>query len=347
MAVRVRIACGGPAADLAVEAAVMAGLEIVEARPFNCVVADAASLVDVLRAEEAEAVVVAVVPPGGCLEAVRTGARLAVPQDRRKGGEAGNVDALAAALLSLTRDAGDAEADGHREHMATVGELASCVAHEIRNPLAGLRANAELLEMQLPEGDAKKRTAHLLVEQTDRLNRVLDDVLAFARPERLELSPTAPDVLLEWLRIPLLPQAETAGVDVEFSSSTGPARVMVDAEAVERVFLNIGLNAVAAMPEGGVLRVTAENVPEGIAFRFDDTGEGITEEDLTRVFEPFFSRRPGGTGLGLAIAARIVRQHEGSINIESKRGEGTSVCVVFPAAGVVGSVTDEAGRINR
>lgn len=315
---RVRVACSGRAAVLAREAVVGAGMEIAETGPADFVLADERSL----QAEVASgSAVVAVVPADRCLQAVRAGARFAVDVD-------GPSEVAAAALVGLARGV-----DAHREHLATVGELASCVAHEIRNPLAGLRANAELLHMQLADGDPKRRITHHLVEQTDRLSRVLDDVLTFARPDRLEPAPTPPAELLSRLGAAVGPQAEAGGVELRLCLEDRLPPVMVDAEAVERVFLNLALNALAAMPRGGRLTVSAERTPEGVLFTFEDTGEGIAEEDLERVFEPFFTRRPGGTGLGLAIAARIVRQHGGSISISSTVGKGTRVRVLLPAVG--------------
>jgi two-component system sensor histidine kinase PilS (NtrC family) len=223
------------------------------------------------------------------------------------------------------------------ERLASIGRLAANIAHEIRNPLASISGSVEILKT-LPGADADTRQlVDITVRETDRLNRLITDLLEYARPsseERrtVDLSEIAHEVATSLLQDK---RARPPSVLVE-----APAPVEIDAAAgqIRQVFWNLLRNACEAMPDGGTLRVRVDHEELSSGSReaiveVSDTGVGIAEADLDHVFEPFFTRgKAHGTGLGLATVARIVEDHKGTVEVQSEAGRGTTFTVRFPAA---------------
>jgi len=220
------------------------------------------------------------------------------------------------------------------DRLSALGELAAGMAHEVKNPLASIRGTAEILQDGVAADDPRLEFARILVQETDRLNRVVQDFLSFARsaPEdsnRLDLN----QLLDEILKL-ILFQVEKSAVKVTFSP--GPIPVVLGVgEKLKQVFLNLALNAIQAMPQGGTLEVSSEADQGRALVRFRDNGCGIPEAELEQIFDPFFTTRRNGTGLGLAITCRIVRSHGGVIEVDSQVGRGTEFMIFLPGTNKV------------
>ncbi len=219
------------------------------------------------------------------------------------------------------------------DRLAALGELAAAIAHEIRTPLASICGSIEMLSDSLDGEDRK--LVELVVKESERLRKKIDYFLEFARSRPTRFEDADIGLLLrEVLCLVRNHPSFTEDIDVELKGN-GEIVARVDEETIKQVFYNLAINAVEAMGTGGRLSITVE-APSNIGGRpytcvkFEDNGTGIDNKDLEHIFEPFFTRKECGTGLGLAIAARIVEDHGGWIDVESKRGEGTKVSVYLP-----------------
>jgi signal transduction histidine kinase len=221
--------------------------------------------------------------------------------------------------------------------LASIGEMAAAVAHGLRNPLASLRASAQLVR-QHPESPASREHLQAIVEQVDRLDRRIAHLLSFSR--RAPFHPLRENVpqLVEGLVPAFAELLRERQVELSLSLPPDLPEVEIDPMQVEEALVEIISNALDAMPQGGRLSLGARSTgdgsePPGVAIEITDTGGGIPEEVLPSVCEPFFTTRPEGTGLGLAIAKRFVEQNGGRLEIASRPGAGTTVRVRLPAVG--------------
>src|SRR2546428_3310782 len=245
-----------------------------------------------------------------------------------------------------------------RDRLAALGEMAAGLAHEIRNPLGAIKGAAQYLDPSaLGEGDAE--ILQIIVEEVNRLDGVVAQFLAYSRPSNTpdKLTQTdLNDVLARTMK--LIENSVPANVRLELSLEPEIPRILGDAEQLKQVFINLALNAVQAMPDGGRLTVRSRRPKQPIELglsdaspryaadqvevRFADTGAGIPEEAKDRIFIPFYTTKSKGTGLGLAISQRIVKAHGGSIEVQSRLGEGSEFILRFPSANAV----DAAGRLG-
>jgi len=229
------------------------------------------------------------------------------------------------------------------ERMAYIGTLASGLAHEIRNPLNSLNLNMQLLEEELgqrgpgaqagPGGGG--RLLSITRSEINRLERLVSDFLAYAKPRPLEMEEMPALWLLEHLAQLLAGDVQRRGVKLEVEDRSGGARVKVDAAQMTQLLLNVAQNGLAAMEDSGrppVLRLLAFRHGTEVVLELVDNGVGISPEDRERIFDLFYSTRKGGTGLGLAIVDRIAKAHGGRVEIESSPGAGTAVAVHLPVA---------------
>lgn len=219
------------------------------------------------------------------------------------------------------------------DRMAAIGELSAGIAHEIRNPLASIRGSVELLSKELkPSGD-DRRLMELVLRETDRLNDFIEHFIRFARDH----SPTISRVDL----VPIMAEAEdlvrshpayTEKISIVRKPTGGRAYVLADPEQLKRVLLNLCLNALWAMDGEGELTVTLRREDDRVGVSVKDTGIGIPEDQLSKIFQPFYSQKEKGGGLGLAIAHRIVEQHGGKITVESQVGKGSNFTIWLRSA---------------
>lgn len=217
------------------------------------------------------------------------------------------------------------------DRLSALGELSAGLAHEIRNPLGSIRMTAEVLQEGFADSDPRQEFASILIKETERLNLVVNNFLQFAQPagserERLDLNETLEDVLQL-----MAPKLRKHGIALQLEKGEIPP-VSGSRGLVKQVFLNLALNAAQAMPEGGTLTMASELRNGRISVRVADSGHGIPEADLKRIFNPFFTTREDGTGLGLAITHRIVQSFDGEIAVDSRVGEGTCFRLTFPPA---------------
>jgi len=215
------------------------------------------------------------------------------------------------------------------DRLSALGELSAGMAHEIRNPLGSIRGTAEILQDGIDPADPRYEFSRILIKEVDRLNRVVEDFLRFARPAPVERGRfDVNEALREVLTLTRQPALKN-GVRTELVPGEVPL-LPGDREQLKQAFLNLVLNALQAMPDGGTLAIATERVEGRLRIRFADSGQGIPRENLERIFNPFFTTRQEGTGLGLAITHRIVQGHGGRMEVESRLGEGTTFTVVLP-----------------
>ncbi|MGZ3568223.1 MAG: GAF domain-containing protein [Thermodesulfobacteriota bacterium] len=219
------------------------------------------------------------------------------------------------------------------EKLAALGQLAAGIAHEIRNPLTSINILIHSLTENFPPEDSHREDLKVIEEEIDRINEILDRFLRFAKPappllERTEVA----SIFEETLQL-IRPRMEKQRVHVQKQFEVLPI-ILMDREQIKQVALNLLLNAVQAMPRGGTLMLRGENSKDGqwIKISIRDSGIGIPDEDMNRLFDPFFSTREGGIGLGLSIAHRIIDQHHGKIEVESALGKGTLFTLWLPVS---------------
>ena len=216
--------------------------------------------------------------------------------------------------------------------LASLGSLAAGVAHEIRNPLSSLKGFATYFRERYRENPADRETADVMIAEVDRLNRVIGQLLEFARPMTMTKVPTSLPMVLRHALKTVEGQARKQGIAIETDFPAQIGEVPLDADRISQVFMNLFLNALAAMEAGGTLRVSLARQDERtVRISVSDTGAGIRKEDLPRVFDPYFTTKPSGTGLGLPIIQKIVEAHGGQISLTSEPGQGTTATVLLPA----------------
>lgn len=218
------------------------------------------------------------------------------------------------------------------QRLASLGRLAAGIAHEIRNPLSSIKGFATYFRQRYKDVPEDQETAEIMVQEVDRLNRVIGELLEFARPMDMQLRKTAIKDLLQSSLKMVEAKAQEKNIEIKTDIAPEIDTVLLDPDRISQVFLNLYLNAIQAMDEGGTLAsdISRNGVRE-IKIVISDTGKGIARKDLGKVFDPYYTTKPSGTGLGLAIVHRIIEAHKGEIKVESKQGRGTSVAIILPA----------------
>ena len=219
-----------------------------------------------------------------------------------------------------------------KKRMVALGEMAAGVAHELRNPLASISGSVQVLRRDLrPQGEAGD-LMEIVVKESKRLDGIIRDFLAFAKPGRFHPEETElSGVLRETLSLLENSDERRADHRVLLDASSGPVPARVDVNRMKQVFWNLAKNALRAMPEGGTLTASARLTEPGQAeVVFADTGVGMSDDEVAKNFQPFHGSFRGGTGLGLAIVYRIVQEHDGRIRVRSRRGVGTEIVISLP-----------------
>lgn len=218
--------------------------------------------------------------------------------------------------------------------LCALGELTSGLAHEIRNPLASLKCTAQIIGDEIPETSPRKRMLELHIKEIDRLSRILDRFLEFAKPQQIQnVEFDVKDMVSDVVSL-VRHKAEQQKIDIRFEVSAVDTVIHGDKDKLSQVVLNLLLNALQSMPDGGdiVIEVDQERIvsQQFLQIKINDSGHGIPEEIRDRIFDPFFTTRPEGTGLGLSISARIVEAHGGMIRVSDSKPQGTCFSILIP-----------------
>lgn len=257
-------------------------------------------------------------------------------------GEGGKVNGAVVMLRDLSKEK-ELEEDRRRlDRLALLGEISAVMAHEIRNPLAGMGAGIQHLLTKFEEGDERHQALERVLKEGERVNRIIEDILLISRPPRLDLAPCdlaelANDVVGEWVE-----RARGQGVEIRKYYASGVPLVKGDKLRLHQALSNLVLNAIEAMPNGGELSISVTGAAgpepvggregEYVAVEVRDNGVGIKEGDVEKIWDPFYTTKPRGTGLGLAITRRIIDEHGGEVTLKSEEGRGTRFIVKLPLA---------------
>ena len=218
------------------------------------------------------------------------------------------------------------------ERLAAVGRLAAGMAHEIRNPLSSIRGFAQFFLNRFREQKTEQEYASIMIREVDRLNRVITELLDFARPREPRREVCSLENVIDYTLKILSPELAGKKVRVERNYEKELPQVAADQEQLSQAFLNLLLNALDAVEEDGEIIIGLQRLPDcsAVEITIADNGRGIPHENLGKVFEPFFSTKRKGTGLGLAIAYRIVENHGGEITVNNRQGGGTIFSITLP-----------------
>lgn len=217
------------------------------------------------------------------------------------------------------------------QRLASLGNLAAGIAHEIRNPLSSIKGFATFFKERYRDRPDDKKTADIMIQEVDRLNRVISQLLEFARPMDIRKQRVSIHTVIQHTLKMIEGQAKEKEIIIHADLSPDVGDVFIDPDKITQVFLNLHMNAIEAMERGGALSVTLSPHNERtIRIDISDTGRGIDSGELAHVFDPYFTTRPTGTGLGLAIVHKIIEAHEGEIRVDSVKGEGTTLSIFLP-----------------
>ncbi|MEW6215725.1 MAG: ATP-binding protein [Nitrospirota bacterium] len=219
------------------------------------------------------------------------------------------------------------------EKLAFTGRIAAGIAHEIRNPLTNVLMSVQQIKKGFGPESPWAKHIEVITRNTERINYLITELLNCARPPKLNMQSYDMHRLLEGVLESVQHDVKSQGIKVVKNFTPESPIISMDNEQMERAFSNIILNAVQAMPRGGNLTVVTEVDGNFFEVKIEDTGEGIPEEDIIRIFDPFFSSKPSGVGLGLTICYGIIVSHGGTTEVESKPGEGTVFTIALPLGG--------------
>jgi two-component system NtrC family sensor kinase len=216
-------------------------------------------------------------------------------------------------------------------HLASMGELAAGLAHEIKNPIAGIKGALEVINQRTEPNAPEKEIFTEILHQTDRIYHIVQDLLSYARPREINLKPTNPSECIQ--RAITLARSQTQDKDIEFhfEKSEKEIQILCDENKIQEVVLNLLINSIAAIEEKGEISVeVTQKSDRWLEIAIRDDGKGIKTEHLSLAFNPFFTTRKRGTGLGLSICKKIIEAHKGSIDVQSEEGKGTIFTIRLP-----------------
>jgi signal transduction histidine kinase len=219
------------------------------------------------------------------------------------------------------------------ERLSSLGEMMAGISHEIRNPLGIIRSSAELLKKKVPPADPSNAIVNVIVEETTRLNNIITDFLDYAKPKSPHRVPCNIEDVLEKNLMFLASQIESQGYIIKKQYNNGNIpEIMADPDMMYQVFLNLLLNAMQAMPDGGEILVGMESQKDSLVITFKDKGKGIPESNMEKIWAPFFTTKETGTGLGLGIVKNIIEAHDGQVRIENRPIYGAQVIIELPTS---------------
>jgi signal transduction histidine kinase len=226
-------------------------------------------------------------------------------------------------------------ADSHEQlrradRLAALGQIAAGLAHEIRNPLAGIKGALDIIVAKAAQGTPESEFAAIATTEVQRLNELVQEFLTYARPHGPELRLTRLQNVIEHVLLLLRPEAERAAVALELEVPGTLPETLMDLEQIRQVLFNVVLNAIQASPPSGEIRIAAFPTSTHLVVEVADQGPGIPPDQLVHIFEPFFTTKPNGTGLGLAISQRIIEAHRGEIDARNDASGGVVIRLALP-----------------
>ncbi len=246
--------------------------------------------------------------------------------------ESGKKTGLIITFQDLTAIRSMEESIRRKDRLAAVGRVAAGLAHEIRNPLGAMRGAIQVLESKTPPDSAQANLMEIILRESDRLNKIITNFLTYARPRvsnfsEIDVLESVNDTFTLLEHSPDVKENHT----LETVLPKNPVIIFADPTQLKQIFWNLARNAILAMPDGGKLKViVAELANERIRILFEDTGCGMSPEQVEQLFEPFSNSTTGGTGLGLSIVYQIIRDHNGTINVRSIENKGTTITLELP-----------------
>ena len=219
----------------------------------------------------------------------------------------------------------------HQERIAALGRAAAEVAHEVKNPLAGLLLYSLHLRDMLEKSSPEVALVDKIVDTINHLNRRVEHILGFARPLSLTAHSGNLNQIINDILELLRSQVIANKIEVHLSLDEQAASWMIDESSMRGALMNLIVNAIEAMSDGGTLSISSKWTEETLQLEISDTGRGITEDEIKKIFEPFYTTKEQGLGLGMPYAKKVIEQHGGSVSLNSQRGEGTTIRITLPA----------------
>jgi signal transduction histidine kinase len=245
--------------------------------------------------------------------------------------------ATGAGLMVRLRDPEAQNKIGHRlqtaDRLTAISRISSGVAHEVKNPLNAILLHVEVARAKVSRGEIDiEPQMEVVSREIVRLDRVVKTFLDFTRPVELNLTQVPVHELMSEIEQLARPQAQAAGIRVEVRQEAEGVEVRADRDLLQQAILNVVVNAIAAMPDGGELRLEAIAAGDNVEIRVGDTGVGIPPQLREKIFRLYFTTKKDGSGIGLAMTFRIVQLHDGTIDFASEPGKGTTFCIRLPIA---------------
>jgi len=216
-------------------------------------------------------------------------------------------------------------------HLASLGELAAGLAHEIKNPIAGIKGSLEIITERTDSTDPKKEIFIEILKQTDRIHAIVQDLLNYAKPKELAMASADPGLFVQEAINLAEPQTKDKNIQFQYEGLKKEITITCDASKLQEVVLNLLLNSIAAIENTGTITIKIETPQENeITISISDNGKGIKPGHVEQIFTPFFTTRKEGTGLGLSICKQIIDAHQGRIEVKSEEGKGTIFFIHLP-----------------
>ncbi len=224
----------------------------------------------------------------------------------------------------------------NQDKFSSMGELTASMAHEIRNPLAGILTTTETLREDFAPQDPRREYLERIIVEINRVNTFLVKFLALARPQKPQFSLASLPEIVDNVLYLENKEVEQRRIQIVREYEPGLPKILIDPHQLHQVLLNLILNAIQAMSQGGTLRIRVKSdkksgvKPKFLYVEISDNGCGIAPHDLKEIFAPFFTTKPKGVGLGLSVSQKIIKEHQGQIKVESKQGKGTAFTLTLP-----------------
>ena len=251
--------------------------------------------------------------------------------------ESGEITGLVAVIREVTEIKDLNEEVARHKRLAALGKLSAGIAHEIRNPLSSIRGLAQFVYNSFSKTDERKEDLNTIIQEVDRLNKLVVQVLDFAKLKKPNLTPFSLNDLIR--KIVELFKLEIKDKQIKFDLELSPdiSQIQADEDQVRQITMNVIINAIQAILRKGEIKIKTESAllkgEPAIKLMIEDSGIGITEKDFNQIFDPFFSTKERGSGLGLSIVYKLVEGHQGEIKVESKEGKGTKFVIFLPQKG--------------